>query len=83
MSTLDEILPPPAWHQHAACRGMGTDLFFPTSGESCTAAVAVCNRCPVRLDCREAGLTELHGIWGGLPEKRRRVVRRTRQLEVS
>jgi WhiB family redox-sensing transcriptional regulator len=66
----------PEWHQAAACRGVGTDVFFPERGESVVAAWAYCDRCPVRAECAAAGLTEHHGIWGGRSEPRRRRLRR-------
>ena len=57
----------PAWQRQAACRGKGTDLFFPTKGENAKirAAKAFCALCPVRRDCADAGENELYGIWGG------------------
>ena len=66
----------PEWHELAACRGVGTDLFFPERGEGVTVAWAYCDRCPVRAECAEAGLHEHHGIWGGRSERRRRRLRR-------
>ncbi len=77
MSGLDDLLQRPAWQQHAACRGMGTDLFFPTPGQEAKIrkAKAVCASCPVRADCADAGLTEVFGIWGGRGEPTRRARR--------
>ena len=62
-----------AWFALAACRGMATELFFPTSGESNLLAKAVCAGCPVRETCAEYAMThgERFGIWGGLSERGR------------
>jgi hypothetical protein len=70
------------WTDHAACKSMPLDLFFPGPGERPTDAIAVCRACPVATDCLEAAETEeasmllvdLRGIRGGLtaPERARR-----------
>jgi hypothetical protein len=55
-------------------------VFFPGRGESAEPARQICASCPVRQPCLEFafrhGIT--HGIWGGLAERDRRVLR-TRQ----
>lgn len=68
------------WMQDAICRGHG-DLFFAPAGERAGArerreqqAFAMCNQCPVKVPCGEAGrsgsMNEDHepeyGIWGSL-----------------
>ena len=62
----------------AACRGMGTEAFFPNRGESTEAAREVCARCTVSRECLTASLEEAltHGVWGGLSQRGRRVLRR-------
>lgn len=72
----------PAWHDHAACAGMGEDLFFPLTeaGSAGAAQVeqakAVCAGCPVRVTCladamsREAP-TARYGVFGGLSARDR------------
>jgi len=74
------------WKDHAACIGVGGDLFYPadpdelplgatqtpyTIGE----AKAICATCMVQFDCLQTALDngERHGIWGGMtwPERRR------------
>lgn len=58
------------WMESAACRRMGTDLFFPEPDDTETIeqAIQVCRRCPVRQEClsyaRRTG-TE-YGVWGGV-----------------
>ncbi len=41
----------PTWHAHAACRGMGPELFFPERGASTALGKAVCSTCPVAAEC--------------------------------
>ncbi|HXH56127.1 WhiB family transcriptional regulator [Iamia sp.] len=63
----------PAWHEHAACRGMGPELFFPDRGEDVRPAKAVCARCPVRVRRELAGRAGAErGIWGGTSERTRK-----------
>lgn len=61
------------WMKEAACRGADTNLWFPEKGHQAQykQAVAVCNRCPVRIECAEYGATEQYGIWGGMNLKQR------------
>lgn len=77
--------PPGPWTEHAACVGIDPDIFFPPNGgeafKSSARAKAICATCPVRSDCLDYAIREriTHGIWGGLTEKDRRVVRRQRR----
>jgi hypothetical protein len=68
----------PEWHSRAACRGSGTEGFFPRKGASLTTARAACAACSVIDECLDAGLsdTDAKGIWGGTSEKQRREMRR-------
>jgi WhiB family redox-sensing transcriptional regulator len=73
-----------AWREQAACRGENPELWFPaTTGTSKQRAhaVAICKQCPVRAQCLTYAVTrpELHGIWGGVSEKRRQGMRRESQ----
>ena len=73
------------WRHRARCRGMATadhDPWFPTGTTSDAdheqerAAKAVCQRCPVRLDCLDwAVIAGEAGIWGGMTEQDRRPLR--------
>jgi WhiB family redox-sensing transcriptional regulator len=65
-----------SWWQDAECRGTDPDLFFPERGASLVAAKAVCADCSVADECLAFGLYEKFGIWGGLSERERRVLRR-------
>lgn len=78
-----DLLRPPAWHAQAACRGAGPEAFFPPEsperrGPSRQAQLAYeaaaeqyCARCPVTVECLEAGQGEGHGLWGGLSPSQR------------
>src|SRR5918992_3721911 len=68
---------PVTWRRDAACRNLGSSLFFAPDGERAsarrrreTAAKAVCARCPVRMPCALYALAthQSHGVWGGLGE---------------
>jgi len=83
---VESWLARPAWQAEAACRGMGTELFFPTRGEPTRAAKAVCAGCPVSAECLDYALSahgdvrsERHGIWAGTSERERRQVRKGRR----
>jgi hypothetical protein len=64
---LAQYLRRPAWMADAACRGMGTDVFFPGRGDSVALAKQTCASCPVAGDCHAYALeTEATaGIWAG------------------
>lgn len=80
MTTARQI----SWRQRAACRGLDPELFHPGPGESPAPARAVCASCPVRSECGEWALfNQHHGIWGGLTERERRRIRRTRRLSAT
>jgi len=70
------------WQKNGNCRGMNPDFFFPERGASTKEAKAVCVGCPVKEQCLEYALrnSEKFGIWGGLSERERRRIRRTRRL---
>lgn len=72
------------WRTKAACAGLDTELFFPTSGETTKTreAQAICDRCPVTAECRaEADRfgADTYGIWAGTTESKRRVERSKNQ----
>ena len=41
LGPLADLTGRPVWHQFAACRGMGTELFFPSRGEATDDAKAI------------------------------------------
>lgn len=69
---------PRRWQDQALCAEVDTDLFFPEDGGSVKAPKRVCRGCPVRAECLEyaLGTGQRHGVWGGLSEHERRVLRR-------
>lgn len=70
------------WQPMSNCLGIDPAMFFPGRGEDTTPARAVCEGCQVRVECLEFALDqgEKYGIWGGLSERERRRIRRTRRL---
>jgi WhiB family transcriptional regulator, redox-sensing transcriptional regulator len=76
-----------SWYAGAACDGMDTGWFFPTSPGSPAdgRALAVCASCPVRTECLDYALANprqtKYGVWGGLTEEERVAERRRRNAE--
>jgi WhiB family redox-sensing transcriptional regulator len=75
-----------SWRDHALCRDTDPELFFPvgTTGIALVQidkARQVCRECTVRGECLEYALdtNQDSGIWGGLSEEERRVIRRQRR----
>jgi WhiB family redox-sensing transcriptional regulator len=70
-----------SWRQHAACRGVEPDVFYPVSDEEADIAKAICDQCSVRQTCLEYALTnrERDGVWGGATERERRRLLRQRR----
>ncbi|WP_092654943.1 WhiB family transcriptional regulator [Actinopolymorpha singaporensis] len=69
------------WHEYAACVGQPSGLFYGRESETAAervareqTALAVCERCPVRRQCRAHAMTlpETYGVWGGTTEAHRR-----------
>lgn len=74
-----------SWRDHALCRDTDPELFFPvgTTGTALTQidrARQVCGECQVRSECLDFALetNQDSGVWGGLSEEERRVIRRQR-----
>ncbi len=77
------MMRPEEWLELARCRGVNTDVFFPTAGGGDPYKIArgYCNRCPVRMACLEDALRAerhvskgsgmRHGMYGGTtPDER-------------
>jgi WhiB family transcriptional regulator, redox-sensing transcriptional regulator len=71
------------WQRDAACRNLGSSLFFGPDGERAAtrrrreaAAKAICARCPVQMPCALFALAtrQPYGVWGGLTEDDRHPV---------
>jgi WhiB family redox-sensing transcriptional regulator len=66
------------WRDHAACRGMDPELFFPIGTSSASLqqideAKQICRTCPVRRPCLRWALENGDaGVWGGTSEDERR-----------
>jgi WhiB family redox-sensing transcriptional regulator len=76
------------WRDRAACRGMGDLFFYRGQGgdephHHVAAAKKVCNKCPVKAECLEAGLGEKYGVWGGTTDHERRAIRRERRYRAA
>jgi WhiB family transcriptional regulator, redox-sensing transcriptional regulator len=71
-----------SWRDYANCLGVDPDLFFPERGDTSADAKAVCRGCVVREECLEDALGngERFGVWGGMSERERRVIRRERAV---
>lgn len=74
-----------SWRDRALCRDTDPDLFFPvgTTGQALVQidhAKRVCGECTVAKECLDFALAtnQDSGIWGGLSEEERRVIRRRR-----
>jgi WhiB family redox-sensing transcriptional regulator len=72
-----------SWRSASLCKDTDPDLFFPvgTTGQALVQiarAKEVCGECPVSFDCLDFALetNQDSGIWGGLSEEERRVMRR-------
>lgn len=74
---IRQILRRPKWHRRAACHGQGPADWFPGRGGTQDAARAVCVRCPVREECLAFAMKDpdLQGVWGGLSQRQRRLLR--------
>ena len=68
------------WQLHGLCRGENPEVFFHPEGERGparrnrdSAAKAVCETCPVLVQCRAHALQvrEPYGVWGGMTEDER------------
>lgn len=71
------------WQLRAACKDLGTSVFFHPENERGSArarreqrAKEVCQQCPVLRQCRRHALEvhEPYGVWGGLGERERQAL---------
>ena len=73
-----------------SCASVGGDFWFPekaAGGSSSTEMVmakSICRQCPHQRECAEWGIqNETHGIWGGITESERRLIRRKRRITLK
>lgn len=71
-----------SWQLKANCLGVDPELFFPERGASTKEAKEVCKGCVVKAECLEFAIVngEKFGIWGGLSERERRRIRKSRKF---
>lgn len=77
--------PPPAghWHDHAACKSVDPEIFWPPSNtppvlaRHLETAGPICAGCPVRSECLDYALAtgQPDGIWAGTTPQQRRTMR--------
>lgn len=69
-----------SWQENALCAQVGPEFFFPAPGSSTREAKELCDACDGRVACLEYALAndERFGVWGGLSEKERGRLRRSR-----
>jgi WhiB family redox-sensing transcriptional regulator len=82
LNTQDEL----DWMNRAECKKHPRTKFDATPGMKTTVlnpmvkeAKAICQRCPVRVECQEFGMDEEFGIFGGLLPLERKALRDERE----
>lgn len=65
---------PVDWRRLALCAQVDPELFFPEKGTPTREARRVCTGCEVRTECLADAMAseQRYGVWGGVPERRRR-----------
>lgn len=63
------------WKDRAVCVNSPVD-FYSDDKLEILAAKSECSICPARIPCREAGIGEEWGVWGGLSRADRKAARR-------
>ncbi|MGW4334857.1 WhiB family transcriptional regulator [Rhodococcus koreensis] len=80
------------WQQFARCQNMDTDTFYSRESEEKgprirreRVAKQICGACVVQLRCRIHALLagEQYGVWGGLSEAERRLVKQPLSTRLS
>ena len=71
----------PDWMSAAACMGEPLEIFYPDTESDADLAKAICEVCPVRIDCLDYALANFRGatdsgVWGGTTERERAAIRR-------
>ncbi|WP_309714155.1 WhiB family transcriptional regulator [Pseudolysinimonas sp.] len=71
---------PLSWQTDALCAQTDPEAFFPEKGGSTRDAKRICTTCEVKAQCLDYALQndERFGIWGGLSERERRKLRKSR-----
>jgi WhiB family transcriptional regulator, redox-sensing transcriptional regulator len=74
------------WREDALCRQVGGDWWYPEKGgDKGAPAKQICAQCPVTAECLEWALEnrERYGVWGGVSERERRRLLRSRVREAA
>jgi WhiB family transcriptional regulator, redox-sensing transcriptional regulator len=76
---------PADWRADAACREVDVEAFFAVDEASQQEALAICETCPVRLECLEHAIAarEQYGVWGGMREQERKRLVRARRRDAA
>jgi WhiB family redox-sensing transcriptional regulator len=71
---------PPRWQDDALCAQTDPEAFYPEKGGSTRDAKRICQNCEVRAECLEYAVErdERFGVWGGMSERERRQLKKTR-----
>jgi WhiB family transcriptional regulator, redox-sensing transcriptional regulator len=78
---LLDLLVPPAWHAHGACRTAPASISWFPEHTGFSEAKQVCASCPVRQECLEWAMAQdscLAGISGGTSQRERDRLRAAR-----
>ena len=74
------------WMEHAKCKDLPREMFFPTDGGGVVAAQKICSTCPVAAACLEyalgQGISDQFGVWGGCSERQRRRILKERAQDI-
>ncbi|MFI9586272.1 WhiB family transcriptional regulator [Streptomyces sp. NPDC052236] len=67
-----------SWQENALCAQTGPEFFFPAPGSSTREAKQLCGACEGRVACLQYALAndERFGVWGGLSEQERFLLKR-------
>ena len=65
------------------CKGGNLEIFYPERGASTKPAEEICGCCKLKDQCGEFAIVnnEKFGIWGGLSERQRRIIRKQRRMQ--
>jgi WhiB family redox-sensing transcriptional regulator len=86
LPNIEDLLTRPEWQRRAACRGMGTDQFFPSTGAHVRqSTIALCGSCPVHAECETYAVAnqDIGGVWAGTTERDRRAIRKGRPPAIA
>ena len=56
------------WREWASCIDKDPEIWFPMTAKGAEAAITICQMCPVRVPCLQAGkaIPGAFGVWGGV-----------------